>query len=164
ERGNARDLARTVVRVRLNRLHLDVDWQHEGVTDRIVLFSSGDVDTLASKPQHGGRSLGRVVAEIETNRWLDDFGPAAWLHVHFDDQVGARSQAPRQALREQGGDLARRPTKKVAIRVDGGVREQSFVTWSRILVVELARCGRAIDPKVCMVHNLRIARAEFQSS
>ena len=163
ERGDARDLPRTVVRVRLNRLHLDVDWQHERVGDRVVLLSSRDVDALAPQPQHGGRSFGRVTAEIETNRWLDDFGLAARLHVHFDDEVGARSEAPRQALREQRGDLAGRPAEKMTVRVDGGVREQSFVARSRILIVELARRGRAIDPNVCVMHDGLIAGSKFQS-
>ncbi len=83
--------------------------------------------------------------------------------MHFDDQVGARSETPRQALREQRSDLTRRPAEKMAVGVDGGVREQSVVPRSRVLFVERARGRRAIDPDVGMMHDLRIARPEFHT-
>ena len=73
------------------------------------------------EPQHGGRALRGIAPEIETNRWLDDFSLATRLHVHFDDQVSAGREAPREALGEQRGDLSWRPTQKMAIWVHGGV-------------------------------------------
>src|SRR5437867_3354928 len=143
--------------VRLNSLYLDIDWKHEGVGDRVVLLASRDVDVLTPKPQNGRCSLGRVVAEIQTNRRLYDFSLASRLQVHLDDEVCTRIEPPGQALREQRGNLPQRPTEKMAIRVHSGVREHAFVAGSRILIVELPRGGRAIDPNVCMVHDFRIA-------
>src|SRR5206468_10277208 len=51
----------------------------------------------------------------------------------------------------------------MAVRVNGGVREQSFVAWSGILIVELARGRRAVDPDVRVMHDLLIAGTEFRS-
>ena len=51
----------------------------------------------------------------------------------------------------------------MTVRIDGGMREHSLVSGCGILLVEGARRGRAIDPNIGVVDNLRVAGTKFQS-
>ena len=67
ERGDPHDLPRPVMRVRLDGLHLHVNGQHERIRDDVILLSGGDVDVLPAQPQGSGRSLRRIVCEVQAD-------------------------------------------------------------------------------------------------
>ena len=160
----AADVARAVVRVRLHRLHLDVDRQHIRIGHDIVALAGRNVDVLMAEPQHRRNPRGRLVAEVQPDRRLHRLGLPARLHVDLDDEIGVGIEAPRVIVRQQRRDLAGRPAEEVSFGVIGGTKNQAAVTRGRIGVVHLSRRGRPIDADVRVVHDFRIAGTKFESA
>jgi hypothetical protein len=50
--------------MRLQRLEFDVNRQHEGIVDDVMVVPSRNVDILPSEPEHHGRAFGRIVGGV----------------------------------------------------------------------------------------------------
>ena len=87
QRRLAADVAGAVMRVRLQRLDLDVDRQHVRIGDRVALSPGGMSMLCRPSRSIAGVRVGGGVAEVEADRRLDRFGLAARLHVHLDDEI-----------------------------------------------------------------------------
>ena len=138
--------------MRLKRMHLHVNRQHERIVARVAL-ARRDVEILPSEPEHRRRPFRRIVAEEEPDRRLHELGLAARLHVEFHDEIRSGLQRPRQALRQERRSLTGCPAEEVPIGVTRRMRDQPVVAGRRILVVEPPRRRRAIDADVGVVHD-----------
>src|SRR5689334_14595883 len=83
--GNSLHFTRAVVRMRLERLEFNVNWQHEGIVDYVMSVSRRNVDVLPSEPEHHGRAFGWIVGEVEAYRGSHLLRFPTRLHVNLDD-------------------------------------------------------------------------------
>ena len=127
------------MRVRLYRLHLDIDRQGKRVGDDVVRIAFGDIDALTPEPEHDGRTFGGVAGEVQTDRRIDHFGLPARLHVQFHHEVGVCVETPGEIVWQQRRHLAGSPSEKVTVGIGGRSRDQPVVARRRIRLVEAAR-------------------------
>ena len=163
QRRGALDLTRAIVRVGLDRLDFHIDRQHERIRADVALLAGWNLDVLAAQPEHRRRAFRRLLREVQADCRLNDLGTSARDEVDLHDEIGPWPQPPREPVRQERRHLAWSPTKKMTVRINGRRQQQAAVPGRRVLVVELARARRAVDPDVGMMHDAAIARAELES-
>ena len=142
--------------------NLDIDGQGVGVADAVVGLARGDIDILAAQAQHGRSPFGRCGGEVEADLRLDGLGFAGGQHVQLQQQVGARIEAPGQAVAAGIGRLALGPTEKVAVGVLGLAKAHAREARLAVAPVFFAGAAGAVDHHRGVVDDAAVAGFEFE--
>jgi hypothetical protein len=103
-------------------MYVDVDRQHIGIGDHVVLLTRRNLDVLLAQAQHRRCQTWCLAREIQADGRLHAFDLARRSHMQLEHEVGSRVQTPGEIFRNRR-QLTWSPAEEIAFRIVSRQRE-----------------------------------------